>query len=469
MTSDIMLRRFYALPLLFSLFSAQSYGHDHGHMDDDSPQILNPHNFESDGWLNTHIFLMVIAFAFIFPFGAILGLRKSKWHVPMQIAGMCVTALGYVAGHSHSIPFPQHTPHSIGANILLLLLASQAAVGSYLKFFKSKHARNIQLRKTLRKAHSFIGRSWFVLPFIQMLFGYIALSKMCYAVTDSLGNCVAHYIMGSAFVAYGVVNLSRFFGFLQTARPTEFFDSFVILAWGIVNTFTEHRWGEEWNHKDLQHTSDGILWWAGGIVCILLSVWKPVAIPGVNIFPAMIIFFTGVSMLTHAQHKAISILTHQFFGYSLVITSLLRMSAILTRGKDIDDHRDAPRQNIELITSFFFILSGILFAGSNDDMLTWVSALGIDGTTYATLLVSWAFCVFAYVLVGIGLFRSSRKSVEWKKVNTLVENNRDDETVVFELEEVEMSDVTNEREGEGGGERERQRLPELDVVELGAM
>lgn len=54
--------------------------------------------------------------------------------------------------------------------------------------------------------------------------------------------------MGSSFVAYGIVMLLmlRVGGplLIRNGKSQEWYDSWVILAWGIVNTFTEHRYIE---------------------------------------------------------------------------------------------------------------------------------------------------------------------------------------------------------------------------------
>jgi hypothetical protein len=88
-----------------------------------------------------------------------------------------------------------------------------------------------------------------------MLFGALVLRGYCYG--GNLGQCLAHYIMGSAFVGYGIllaiaVNVGGEW-LKRRGRSQEWFDSWVIMLWGIVNTFTEHH-GGTWSHKDMQHT-----------------------------------------------------------------------------------------------------------------------------------------------------------------------------------------------------------------------
>ncbi len=90
-----------------------------------------------------------------------------------------------------------------------------------------------------------------------MIFGAATLGGYCSG--DGLNQCLAHYIMGSGFIAYGIllaiVLLVGSEWIQSTGRSQEWFDSFVIMIWGIVNTFTEHHGPVTvWSHKDLQHT-----------------------------------------------------------------------------------------------------------------------------------------------------------------------------------------------------------------------
>ena len=105
----------------------------------------------------------------------------------------------------------------------------------------------------------------------------VALFGFCYG--KHTGQCIAHGIMGSAFILYSFVlslvlvipwirkhqllNTSDGGGGGATGTSQEFYDSTVMMVWG-VNTFTEHRWGREsWSMGDYQHTAMGIIggWW----------------------------------------------------------------------------------------------------------------------------------------------------------------------------------------------------------------
>lgn len=168
-----------------------------------------------------------------------------------------------------------------------------------------------------------------VATWVQFLFGGITALGFCRE--DHLGQCLAHFIMGSAFIAYGIVLtillLVGQFWLRKTGRSQEFFDSLVIAAWGCVNTFTEHRWGGPWVHNDLQHTSMGIVWWCAGLVGIWLSRSRS-GRPKRNLVPGAVILITGYAMSAHPQNLPLSTMIHSVFGYTLMAAGLTRMIEI---------------------------------------------------------------------------------------------------------------------------------------------
>jgi hypothetical protein len=103
----------------------------------------------------------------------------------------------------------------------------------------------------------------------EMLMGVATALSFCRG--GELGQCLAHYIMGSAFIAYAaiLVIMLNFGGNWLERRgcSQELLDSCVIMIWvspffgiqeradrkGIINTFTMHQ-GGPWTNKDMQHT-----------------------------------------------------------------------------------------------------------------------------------------------------------------------------------------------------------------------
>lgn len=229
---------------------------------------------------------------------------------------------------------------------------------------------------------------------------------------ESTGQCLAHFIMGSSFVAYGILLLLslRVGGpwLLRNGKSQEWYDSWVIMIWGIVNTFTEHRykihklhnihtffflyvyinrWGHEWNHGDYQHTSMGIIWWAAGIVGIILSRNGQR-----TVIPSILIILTAVAFQGHAQHVANSGAIHSYFGYMLMAGGLSRIIEICFVWKQGQFKEISPWQYIPPLT---LILAGLLFMGSTEQQLAYLTVMGADVSSYSNILLSFGFMVFA--------------------------------------------------------------------------
>lgn len=224
--------------------------------------------------------------------------------------------------------------HSRFADILYLLMFAQIILGVYLKLHLEKgiHGR---IRPVIRLLHGVNGKAFPLLSWVQMLFGGITTLGFCQG--DHLGQCLAHFIMGSAFIAYGVLlTILLLVGQLwlkRTGRSQEFFDSVVIAAWGCVNTFTEHRWGTAWVKNDWQHTTMGIIWWCAGLAGVWLSRTRD-GRPQRNFIPGFVILLTGWAMSAHPQDLMISAMTHKIFGYTLMAAGLTRIIEIAFILKD---------------------------------------------------------------------------------------------------------------------------------------
>ena len=186
-----------------------------------------------------------------------------------------------------------------------------------------------------------------------MLFGGITALGFCQG--DHLGQCLAHFIMGSAFIGYGIVlTILLLVGQIwlrRTGRSQEFFDSLIIAAWGCVNTFTEHRWGGPWVANDLQHTTMGIVWWCAGLLGMWLSR-KRDGRPKRNLFPALVIMLTGWGMSAHPQHLELSTHVHTVFGYTLMAAGAARIIEI---SFVLRDKNTISETEVEEINSFQFI------------------------------------------------------------------------------------------------------------------
>ncbi|CAI2165768.1 1913_t:CDS:2 [Funneliformis geosporum] len=303
-----------------------------------------------DGILWAHITFMSLAFGIIFPAGMVLGLSRSKWHIPLQILGSLLLLIGYFLGHAHGgRQFSGDNIHGSFATIVVLTLASQVSLGIYLKLHL-EYGFNKWLGPLCVKIHKLIGISMPIIGYIQIVFGVITATGWCR--DDHLGQCLAHFIMGSSFIAYGMMTILLLrigSEWLRSkGKSQDYFDSLIIMMWGFMNTWTEHRWNEPWTHKDYQHTALGIMWWAGGLVGFYLSRNGKR-----NVFPGLVILFTGFVMSTHAQLLEVSIVVHAVFGYSLMGAGLIRIIEVCFFTNNIGSIKV-----IQQLPPFLLILSG---------------------------------------------------------------------------------------------------------------
>jgi hypothetical protein len=210
----------------------------------------------------------------------------------------------------------------------MLLLVIQVVFGIYLKLHLERGFHG-KIRKYFVLGHGISGKVLPIAAWVQMLLGGIASLGFCRA--DHLGQCLAHFIMGSAFIGYAIcLTILLLVGqawLRRTGRSQEFFDSAVIAAWGCVNTFTEHRWGSAWAHNDIQHTTMGVIWWCAGLLGLWLSR-KRDGRPKRNLIPAIVILLTGYAMSSHPQSLMISTMIHAIFGYTLMGAGVVRIIEI---------------------------------------------------------------------------------------------------------------------------------------------
>ena len=140
-----------------------------------------------------------------------------------QSAGFLLTAGGYLLGHSHKGRSFSHSAHGTFANIMFAPMALQLVLGVYLKL----HIHEQSIRPYAVKAHSIVGKSYPILGWVQMLFGAIVFRGYC--LGGHLGQCLAHYIMGSGFIAYGtIIAIMMLVGegwVRRSGRSPEFWDS----------------------------------------------------------------------------------------------------------------------------------------------------------------------------------------------------------------------------------------------------
>ncbi|KAF8323202.1 hypothetical protein DL93DRAFT_2128685 [Clavulina sp. PMI_390] len=396
--------------LVLGLLASCARAHDH-HDD----EVMSEENLAKpiDTILWMHVLVQIIAWGFMFPIGMVLGLAKSKYHVPLQATTFALTIGGYVLGHSHGGRAFPSTFHGVFANILVIFIITQLSLGIYLKL----HIHEKTLRPYVVPFHSVIGKLWPVLGWTQMLLGAMTLRGYC--MGGHTPQCLAHYIMGSAFIGYGILLAVAMYAgaawLRRTGHSQEWFDSWVIFLWGIVNTFTEHRGSlTSWSHKDLQHTMLGVLWWTGGGLGIFLSRGGRR-----SVVPAVIIMMTGWAMSAHEQAMPISTKVHAIFGVVLGSAGLARVVEICfvlgdkpTQSPNSTDESTGRRalKSFQHFPPFLLVAGGLLFMSATDEELEYVMSLEIDHVTYTLMMISLAFIIYLYAVSLINLYFISGKN-----------------------------------------------------------
>ncbi|TFK39751.1 hypothetical protein BDQ12DRAFT_681155 [Crucibulum laeve] len=388
-----------------------------------------------DAILWIHIFLQAAVWGILFPIGMVLGITRSRWHVPLQATGFALTFGGYILGHSHKGRQFLPSIHGTFASILFIPIIAQLVLGIYLKL----HIHEKSIRPYAVILHGIVGKLYPIIGWTQMLFGVLTFRGYCRG--GHLGQCLAHYIMGSGFIGYAVtmaiILLVGEAWVRRSGRSPEWWDSWVIMAWGVVNTFTEHH-GGDWSVKDMQHTILGVLWWAGGILGIFLSRNNQR-----NVVPGVIIILTGWAMSEHAQALMLSTKVHGTFGHTLMLAGLTRIIEVcfftpqFTSEAADDDNRSehtladspvpVPREPspgkaaasraFRHIPPFLLVSAGILFMSATDEELRYVNENDMDHVTYILIMFSISFLLYAFIVYLIHLYSTTGRNAPTAAIN----------------------------------------------------
>ncbi|ORX33754.1 hypothetical protein BD324DRAFT_638450 [Kockovaella imperatae] len=367
--------------------------HEHHH---DLSEIDLTIGFDWMIW--THMVIQAFVWGISFPLGMVLGMTKSKYHVPLQSTNVVLVFIAMWMGHHHGgREFPA-TVHGIMAKIIWWIMILQASMGIFLKF----HVMEKTVRRYVVPVHGVLGKSFPVLGWTQMVFGAATALNFCRG--GELGQCAAHYIMGSAFIGYAVILVIMLqLGGRWLAKvgcSQEMLDSSVITAWGIVNAFTEHH-GGPWTHKDMQHTMLGVLWWAGGMLGIFLSRG------GKRSFvPAVIIIMTGWGMSAHEQALMISSKIHGLFGYALIAAGVLRIVEVCFVLNDGPTPPGIVRV-FQQLPPYLLVLGGVLFMSATDEEMHHADNLGIDHVSYALFDFSLSFLIYLVITFMVHMYQTT--------------------------------------------------------------
>ncbi|CAH6718220.1 protein Ytp1p [[Candida] jaroonii] len=380
-------------------------------MDDmDGPKEFHPINPES----KTFHWILSLAVLLILPSIASVLAFANRLHLSLILS---IISTGYSIFETLFLDFPDNKDDhenrtSKGTSwFLSILLGLTIFVGSVI------NGSNIIINKYYphlasdpSKSRSVVlMRLYKCLTFVAVLTGWvricmapIALFGFCYG--KHTGQCLAHGIMGTAFIVYGfalsLILVVPWFRNRSNGKPQEFYDSLVMCVWGIVNTFTEHRWGKEpWNMGDYDHTSMGIVWWCGGLLGMWLSRKDKR-----SFIPAILLIYTGWSMSQHVQHLELSTKVHAMFGLVLMGSGFSRIIEISFVLKDNYSSDSGKIISFQYFPPFCLVLSGLMFMGANEEQLILVHELAAPYPAYVLTLVGAGCMIFLWILLLINFY-----------------------------------------------------------------
>lgn len=405
-----------ALCLLVALAAADDSGEHSGH---DEMQMSEPKEFHPiNPGSKTFHWILTLALILILPsISATLAVaNRLHWSLLFQFVSTAYSVI-----ESLFLDFPDNVDNhenrtSKGTSwFLSCLLGFTIFIGSFIngsnllinRFYP--HWKSNNEYGILYKVYKISSVLTVFTGWVRVCMAPVALFGFCY--DRHTGQCIAHGIMGSSFIFYGgllslvlVVPWIRKHNLLNpnfNGKSQEFYDSSLMCLWGIVNTFTEHRWGKEgWSHGDYQHTSMGIIWWCGG----LLGMWFTRKNNVRSFIPAVLLIFTGYGMSQHSQHLEISTKVHALFGLVLMCGGLTRIIEILFVLRDEGCSANGKIQSFQHLPPFCLVLSGILFMSANEQQLILVNDLGADHSSYIMVVTGAGFVIYLWMILLLSFY-----------------------------------------------------------------
>lgn len=408
----------YIFPLLTLISYALADGgdDDHGHSDMDMDRVeFHPVNAGSKTFhwiLSLFILLILPSVSAVFAFARRLHIALLLQYISTAYSIFESMFLSFPDSNNHENKTSKGTSWFLslllGGTIFLgtLINGSNFIINRFYPHWTKGRDDNTGIMYTVYKSLSFLA---VLVGWVRVCMAPVALFGFCYG--KRTGQCIAHGVMGSAFILYSfVLSVVLIVPWIRTHqlqnspeakyRSQEFYDSAVMCLWGIVNTFTEHRWGtEDWSMGDYQHTSMGIIWWCGGLLGMFLARNNKR-----TFVPALLLIFTGYSMSQHAQHLVISTKVHAVFGLALIGAGLSRIIEISFVLHDKACSSSGKIISFQFIPPFCLTLAGILFMGATEEQLQLVHDLGADHSAYILVVSSAAFMIYLWLQLLLWLY-----------------------------------------------------------------
>lgn len=119
-----------------------------------------------DWILYLHIALQLLTWGILYPLGAVLGLARSRWHVPVQSLATGLTLVAILLAHNHGGREFRRSAHGGFASLLNWYLGAQVCCGAFLKLHVWEGSA---VRRTAQIVHRILGRLFIPIAWVQIV------------------------------------------------------------------------------------------------------------------------------------------------------------------------------------------------------------------------------------------------------------------------------------------------------------
>ncbi|OAP58922.1 hypothetical protein AYL99_06219 [Fonsecaea erecta] len=374
-----------------------------------------------DSFIWAHVVVMVTAFAVVFPIGMVLGLGRSRWHIPVQVLGLLLTVVGWILPSFHGgRQYLKPNVHASFAKWLLCAVVAQAASGLYLSL-RLEGPRHQTFRRICQRWHGVAGKLMPIAGWAQMMLGGETSQGFCHG--DWLPMCAGHVSMGSIMIGTGIVlviiTIDGERWIRRTGRSLDFYASAMITASGAGNALFEHIPGSEWNHREYSHVAFGVFWWLAGIV----GLWQTRRHDQRTTIPGVVFLVTGWYFTMHEQPNPLAKHVHEILGRVMMSAGALHFveiayvatttSTASDRSSSVTTVDSRPHKSpkpSEFVFSFLIIVMGVINLYAPPQTLWLFNLWGLD---YISLMLIWfsiAMGIMCFTLMLVQLYRSLKFS-----------------------------------------------------------
>jgi len=405
-----------------------------------------PSVYVGDSALIAHAVCMFAAFILLMPLGTVaVKALRFKLHGFTQLAAVALCGVGFLFA---IVPFPHSGAHSHGDHddnlhsnstgqhssdkvirnsdsdtdaqlmwwlhtklglVILYAVCVQAILGTALG--RAKRCRSGTTKRVMHRVHEAAGALILVIgACAELPTGAALYTNLC--GNGRFSNCVGHAVSAMTYIFYGGWLLAISLRVVQLKkRSIEFYECCLFLLSGVVNALSQHDFGSEWSHGDVQHVVEGgAVYILTGTLGLLLerrlqrirdrigpltveettssgtSELSSLSMSSVpNIFPVLTLLVTGLSMLNHVQPRVFQVKMHTYWGSALIFASFLKALTLL--------HSTYPSSS-SAHSRFLFpfavsiMITGVMLAGAAKPLLLLAEwRLESDSILYAIVLV----------------------------------------------------------------------------------